>query len=177
MLLPNYKKTNFKQFTASCRQFGFTLVELLLYLGLVSIFLVLMSGIFFSTLEVETRTYNMTDITTDGQFIINRLNYDVMRATEIVLPTDPGDTATVLQLLIDGENYIFDVDNGILEVTNSNGTFALNSNDIQVTNISFTRLGNLSGRNSIDINLELTTVAEETSGPRSEIFNTTISLR
>lgn len=69
---------------------AFTIVELLLYMGIMAIFLVVLTDIWVSAMEALTRTENVAAITSDGRYILARLAYDV------------GQTGTVNYVLTGG---------------------------------------------------------------------------
>lgn len=70
---------------------GFTIIELLLYMGLLAVFLLVMTDIWVSAMEALTRTESVAAITTDGRYILARLAYDV------------GQTGTINYVLTGGK--------------------------------------------------------------------------
>src|SRR3989344_9039760 len=65
---------------------GFTLVELLIAMGLLSILLVVFTSIFAETLAMQLRSETISNLQTDGQFISARLLHDFNQATAVTTP-------------------------------------------------------------------------------------------
>lgn len=130
---------------------GFTLVEVLLYMGLFSIFLVSLSWIFHAMLDVQLASYSTSAVETDGRFLLSRFHYDVPRATSLVTPASIGESATSLQLVIQGEQYTYTVNGNVLQLTNSTGIYTLHSPDTIVTSFVVKRMGNVNGKNAVII--------------------------
>lgn len=152
---------------------GFTLVETLLYLALFSFFLLVVTEIFLSTLEAQTRANTNSIIEQDGQFIINRFAYDLKRANTVLIPANPGDNSNLLQLEINGEVFVYQLNNNQLELTNNLGTQQLNQSQTEITNLNFSRLGNFDGKNMIVIDFRV----DSQSNRQFEDFQTAIGTR
>jgi len=157
---------------------GFTLIELLIYIGLLSIFLVVLSQIFGSVLDAQLESQSTSAVHRDGRFILSKLTYDVHRANSIVLPASLGASSTSLQLDISGINT-YSLNNGNLELTNSLGTNNLNSADTTVSNLNFTRIGNsvANAKNTVRITYTITSKIVRPKGLETKDFQTTIGIR
>lgn len=156
---------------------GFTLVELLIFMGIFSVFILILTDIFVSVLDVQTESESISAVEQDGRFILSRLIYDVERSQSLNLPVNIGDTSDTLQTVIDGINYLYRLSGSDLILENDEGINKLNSFDSNVSSINFKRLGNMSGKNTIKINFTLTSKAERKSGPEVKNFETTIGIR
>ncbi|OGD08246.1 hypothetical protein A2397_05525 [Candidatus Amesbacteria bacterium RIFOXYB1_FULL_44_23] len=135
---------------------GFTIVELLIYMGLLSILLVVLGGLFGSVLETQLETQSVSVIDQDNRFIDARLVYDVHRATDVITPAGAGQTSSFLSLNIGGSTYTYSVSNGQLQLTIAGNTQAVSSYGTQVSDFLVTRLGNPSGKPSLRFNYTLT---------------------
>ena len=157
---------------------GFTLIELLIYMGLLSIILVVLSQIFGSILDAHLESQASSSVHRDGRFILSKLTYDVHRANSIVLPASLGASSTSLQLDISGINT-YSLNNGNLELTNSLGTNNLNSGDTTVSNLNFTRIGNsaANAKNTVRITYTITSKIVRPKGMETKDFQTTIGIR
>jgi len=157
---------------------GFTLVELLIYMGLLSIILVVLSQIFGSILDAQLESEATSSVHRDGRFILSKLTYDVHRANSIVLPASLGASSTSLQLDISGINT-YSLNNGNLELTDSLGTNNLNSGDTIVSNLTFTRIGNsvANAKNTVRIFYTVTSKVIRPKGLETKDFQTTIGIR
>jgi len=172
-----FKKTNILS------RKGTTLVELLLYMGILAILLTVLTSIFVSVLDVQSESNAVSSVEQDGNYILARLNYDIHRAQNINIPTANGEVNSIFQIVIDGVNYTYNIDgnnnlvltfinNGILEINN------LNSYGSSVSNLSVERLGFTGGKeNSLRITFTLTSRTKRISGFETKSFETNLSLR
>lgn len=157
---------------------GFTMVELLLYMSLLAILLVVLTTLFSQILDTRLESEADSSVSSDGQFILSRLAYDIGRADAILIPIVLGDQTNSLQLIINGVNYTYTMNSNNLSLTDTIGTAKLNTIDTHISNLIFTRLGNPSGKNTIQIQFTLTSTVLRTSGGSDvENFQTTIGLR
>jgi Tfp pilus assembly protein PilW len=154
-------------------QKGFTIVELVLYGALVTILLSIVSQLFVSTLDVQESSESYSAVQQDGRYILSRISYDVKRATAITAPSTLGSPASSLTLTINAVPYTCSLTAGNLLC----GGVQLNSYGSTVSALSFTRYGNVGGKNSIQMSFTLTSVVRRNSGPESRSFSTTVGLR
>lgn len=100
---------------------AFTIVELLLYMGLMAIFFTVLTDIWVSAMEALTRTENVAAITSDGRYILARLAYDVGQTGEVnYILSDGNLTAGGVQL----NSYATSVES--FTVTAIDNTFKIN---------------------------------------------------
>ncbi len=156
---------------------GFTIVEMLLYIGLLSIMITIMTGLFTSLLDVQLESEAASFVEADSRFLFSRFAYDIARATSITTPATLGSSSSSMTLLIDGVTYTYTIDNGALVLSSAMGTSTLTSFGTQISDITFTRLGNLDGKHAIQIHFTLASITERVSGPEEKTVQTTISLR
>lgn len=152
------------------------MVELILYIGLLSIMLVLLTSLFSTSIDLQLESRSTSTLDQDTRFIMTRLGYDVNRATNISTPT-LGTTDTSITLVIGGENFVYSVQNGNLILTTPGGTQQLNGYDTTVASVSFQRLGNASGKNSVQMILTLNSRTQLTKGTESKTITTTFTTR
>jgi len=146
-------------------------------MGLMSIFIFTLTEIFLSVLELQTESQQTTSVESDGRFILNRLNYDISRASNITTPGSLGEATSSAVLVVSGVNYTYDGTENDFILINDFGNDQLNSNGTQISNVSFTRLGNLGGKNNLQIKFRLTSTAKRPSGAEIKDFQTTMGLR
>jgi len=156
---------------------GFTMVELLLYMSLLTILLIVLTTLFVQILDVRLESEADSSTSSEGQFIMSRLAYDIGRADAVLIPTVLGDQTNSLQLTISGINYNYVINSNNLTLTDAIGTEKLNTTDTRISNLTFTRLGNTSGKNTIRLQYAITSSVSRISGPQVENFQTTIGLR
>ncbi|MBI2611957.1 prepilin-type N-terminal cleavage/methylation domain-containing protein [Candidatus Gottesmanbacteria bacterium] len=156
---------------------GFTLIELLLYMGILSILLFIITNVFVSILDVQLESQATSGVIQDSQFIISRLGYDIKRTENITTPANPGDISNILNLSIDGINYIYQLNNGDLELNDEISTNKLNSFETNVSNLSFQRTGNATEGATIKLNFTLTSKTQRNNIYETKTIQTTLGLR
>lgn len=155
---------------------GSTLVEMLIYMGIFSILLVVFLQIFSMTLDSQKESQNTSSIAQDGKFIIARLSYDIPEAQTIVSPTLGGQDS-ILQLTKGSDTYTYGITNNNLTLTTGSEIDRLNSANTTVSNISFKRLGNSGGKNTIQVRFTITGIVLGNKNSDTETFQTTIGQR
>jgi hypothetical protein len=155
-------------------QRGVTLVELLLYMGLFSGFLVLLSGLFISILDVQQESVDTARIEQDSQYLFSRLQYDLLRADDVLQPAENGQSDDVLVLLIDDVELVYMLDGSRVSISSASSAFRpLTSPEVTASNLSFQRLGNEEGYPSIRAELTLQSTTQGTSVPETrDLFYT-----
>lgn len=124
--------------TGRKRQNGFTLIEILLYLGLFSL---VVGGLLFMTygvIEGSGRIQSKVSIHEEAAFLIQKFNWALTGATSISVLS-----STTLQVmkpsLLTQSPLVFALNSGDLTLTrNGMATTTLNSASIAVTNLVFT---------------------------------------
>ncbi len=161
-------------------QKGFTVVELMIYMGLLTVVLGILTTVFVDSLDVQLESEADSSVSQDGNYILAKLAYDIHRATSITSPPTLGGTNTSFQINIGGVDYSYSLNGGNLEVNDGVITNTLNSYSTNVSNFSVTRLGNSgSGKveNSLRISFTLTSKTLKNTGAKTKDFQTSISLR
>ena len=156
---------------------GFTIVELLIYTTILLGLLYIFTSMFGSILDVQLESETQSAIIQDSGYIFARLSYDIGRANSIQIPSSLGASSSLLTLGINGVDSTYSLSNGTLLLTRASDSAALNSFGTTVSNISFRRYGNVSGKNSISVSYTLTATTQRTGGSESQDFQSTIGLR
>lgn len=158
---------------------GFTMVELLLYMGLLGIFMTVLTTMFTSVLDVQLESEAVSSVAQDGRYLLSRLTYDIHRANSIIAPVNLGEpSSTSLSLNIDGVVTSYTITNGNLVMSNDNGNNNLNGFDTEVSGLTVTRLGNSGGKNTLTLEFTLTGKAiRPGNNLETKTYQTTIGLR
>jgi len=160
---------------------GFTLVELLLYIGIFSILVVSLFQLFTSIIDTQAESQSSSSVFLDGQYILNRFKYDMQRAKSIITPSSSGKQGITAKVSIDNGTYTYSLVDGNLTLTNDVAltTGQLNSADTTVSNLNFARLSDTQGKNTdtLTISLRLTSNIIKRGGPNTENFKTTVGIR
>lgn len=112
---------------------GYTLVELLIYISIVSIALIVFMNFMTDVSRNAARDRVTKDVSQNARLILDNITRDVRNATNLT-----GTTATVLKLNSDAVEYSRDVTNNTVTVKNASGTQAITSNTVKVTALTFT---------------------------------------
>ena len=163
---------------------GFTLIELVIYMGVFSILIGVLSSLFGSIVEVQLESTATSNVNQDGRYLLSKLLYDVKSASAsataaaIVVPANPGDQTSTLQITVNSINYTYSLDaNGNLQVVNgsTNQTDVLNSYNTSVSGLTFTRIGNGGSNDTVNVAYTIKSRTKESSGqPDTESFQTTL---
>jgi prepilin-type N-terminal cleavage/methylation domain-containing protein len=160
-------------------QKGFTLIELIIFMGIFSILIMVLFQLLTSIIDVQTESQTTAYVSQDGRYILNKFTYDLRNATSIVSP-NIGNQAQTLVISDGVATYTYNLSNGDLIFTNSalNFTDQLNSANTTVSNLNFLRLADTQGKeNTITISFTLNSKTVKRSGADSESFRTTIGTR
>ncbi|MBI4033248.1 MAG: prepilin-type N-terminal cleavage/methylation domain-containing protein [Candidatus Blackburnbacteria bacterium] len=169
-----------QQFNNSRLPRGVTLVELLIYMGILSIFLVVLTDMFASILELRRESEATSSVEQDGRYILSRMAYDIPRATDISTPPQIGQTRSNLKMTIGGFLYEYAESGGNLELSNDLGINYLNSSETTISNPTFQRIANtgVSGtKDTIKIQFTITSKTTRPGGAETKTFQTTIGRR
>ncbi len=158
-------------------QAGFTMVEMLMYMGLLSLLLVVMVDLFSSSLDVQLETEATSSVDWDEKVILQRLTNDIHKAQSITQPQLGATPSGTLQLVIDGITYTYATGSGTFTIASASASNSLNSFNTTTSFVSFQRLGNSGGKNTIQIILTKKSRAVLTSGTETRTVQTTVGLR
>ena len=159
---------------------GFTLVEILLYMGLLAILLVVLTEILVSILAVKIESEATSSVEQDSRFILSRMVYDISRATDISFPPQIGQTRSNLKMTVGGFLYEYAENGGNLQLINDLGTNNLNSSETTISNPSFQRIANTAvpdTKDTIKIQFTITSKTTRSQGPETKTFTTTVGRR
>lgn len=157
---------------------GMTLIELIIYMGLLSIFLVVLTSVFSSIINVQLESKSVSSVEEDGRYLLNRLTYDLRRASSITTPASIGGSGSTLALVIDGSTYTYSQSGTDLRLVSPAGTDIINSIDTQISNLNFTRIGNVSGKNTIVVSFTITSATKKMGDlAETKDIETTIGIR
>ena len=161
-------------------QKGVTILELVLYMAILSGLLVILTSIFVAALDVQMESSATSSVEEDGNYILAKLAYDIHRAQSISIPPSNGATSTgSFEIVIDGINYTYATDaNNNLILTNNTGANNLNNYNSGISNFSIQRLGNAGGaEDTLRISFVITSRDKRISGYEVRNFSTNLSLR
>ncbi len=155
---------------------GHTVVEVSIYMILISLFIMLITQTFVAILNTRLETRSYSHVGQDGRLILTRLAYDMRRASALVTPASQGDSGATLVLTIDGSPATYSLASGVLLVDYGSGDIALNGSGTVISSLSFTRLGS-GARATVQTEFTVTSTAQEADGAETRNFQTTTAIR
>ncbi|GEM_PF-1930298 len=162
---------------------GFTLIELVVYLALVSGILVTATSFAWNIINSRTKAFAVQEVAQNGRFISERLVQVVHQAMKIVEP-QPGESSERLLLTMresadDPTKFIFS--DGRLFMARGDGEpLVMNSDQVFVKSLRFVNLSpsNAKSQNlKIIIELEHVNPENRQEWRAAEIFTTAVELR
>ncbi|MBU1164650.1 prepilin-type N-terminal cleavage/methylation domain-containing protein [Patescibacteria group bacterium] len=145
-----------KQFTINNLQLtnkGFTLIELIIYIAIVSIILVSITYLILDVLGSQTKSYAHLEIEQNLRFIKQTMSADVKSAQDINTLTA---TSLILENGVDDITYTFDtVENKITRQVGSLPAEDITTNEVVVIG-NFSNLSYLSRSRNIRVHLDIT---------------------
>lgn len=142
-------------------QTGFTLIELILYIALVSIFIT--GAIFFAwdVIYGREKAFQQQIVEQNSRAILARIAYEIRRASDI-----NSVTSSSIQLENGVNDTTISLSSGTVQTTTGGaGPFSLSSNQVVVTDLSFTNLTSANNNtNNIDISITVRQAQAVVSG-------------
>jgi len=137
---------------------GFTLIEFLIYIAIVSSILVLMSGFLWNIVFGDIKENAYQEVQQNGRFALTKISQEIKKATGINNPP-AGSSANSLSLVMADPPLnptVFDVADGKLRITQGTaGPYELTSDAVIVSNLQFTNLSYLNTPGTIRIEISI----------------------
>lgn len=158
-------------------QKGYTLVELVLYMGLLMTFIGVLTSLFGNAVDIQLDSESNAVVSQDATYILSRLTYDMHRAQTVVSPASSGAVSQALVIKINNVNYTYGRDlNGNLTYSNNLGNFILTTHTASISALTFTNVSNAaSTQDTVKINMIITSTIPGTT--EQQEINTTLGLR
>ncbi len=162
---------------------GFTLVEMVLYVSLCSIFLLTLSTLLTFLLETRVRSQAIAEVNQQGSQIMNMMTQTIRNGRSIQVPSIGTSSSTLsITTAVPLRNpTIFDVSNGVMRIKEGSSTgIPLTNSRIKVTAINFQNVSSAASTEKI-IRISFT-IDHVNLGGRSEYtftktFNGSATLR
>jgi type II secretory pathway pseudopilin PulG len=164
---------------------GFTLVELLLYLGITSIMILVISAFVQVMFESRAKHQTVTEVEQQGQIIMNMITQSVRKGRAICTPTINATSNTTLSVDTGtgcGANAptIYDINAGVLRLKEASATqVALTNSRVAASGFSARDLTVAGGKRSVRITFTLSYAGGSTKNEYtySKVFQASGSLR
>lgn len=123
---------------------GFSLLELLIYIAILSILMVVISNILISFLKANGQSQSKNEVNSSIRFVGELLRQDIRNASSVSEPASPaGTSSSTLILTRNGVTITYDTSGGILRrQENGNPTVDVTNSKVLVGTPIFTRIEN-----------------------------------
>lgn len=127
---------------------GFTLLELLIYISLVSIISLVLSRMFITINSGKAKISSKSVVDSNIRFAVEKINQDLRSATSITLPASAGATSTSIIIEINSTTITYDVstDGHLRRKVNTSTPELITEDGVEVNTTTkpmvFTRLEN-----------------------------------
>lgn len=154
------KRLDIKQNSA-----GFTLVELILGMGLFTILLGVLLRVFVSSVELRLESEAESAVTQDARFLVNRMRLDTRQASAIIEPALPGVTSQNLRLEINGVEveYLVNTDNKLVRREGVEEVEVVGSG-ARIAGMNVEMIGEDTGTKTVRIEANLESVGQTVEG-------------
>jgi len=157
------------------KQNGFTLIEVMIYGLIFSLFLLFATQIFLTIKNTTANSFVMVNLQENYTRILSDLSQTIRGAQNVISPV-PGSSQDFLSLN-DGD-LVYQIESGVLKKVVNGDSMALTDEGVSVSAISFENIGEATQTASIKIQMTLNSnYLLEAGRLVSEDFQTTISLR
>jgi hypothetical protein len=166
-----------KNFTKYFLPKGLSLIELIIYMGILSVLLGVLSGVFGTVIDVQNESKSYSSVDQDGRYILAKLSYDFQSlnsATDSM--SVPNSGTLILTFALPAKTYTYNLNGSNLMLTDSEGSNQLNSFDTSISHLSFQRIGNGGNSDTIRISFRITSKNNRQGGTGFKDFQTTLGM-
>lgn len=136
---------------------GLTVLELLLYIGIASVIMGIMSSLYIAIIQSQIRIESRAALTRENEFLTSKLEYYIQHSSSILAPL-PGQESDQLQIKDSQTNtqYNFQEYSGKLTIQYDTSEYTLSSTDVTMSNFHVTNTGYDNTRGLAQISYTLT---------------------
>ena len=160
-------------------QTGFTLIELLIYIAIFAMVLAIAVDLFFRSQILETQVAQHQEVDRNARVVLLEMTQTIRGATEVSSPV-LGASGATLSLNSNAIDYAVGA-NGILQKTDSGGTYDITTDGVVVEGLTFTTRGESGAGKpptvSISFTLRANTLVYGQATHISKAYQTTVQLR
>lgn len=140
---------------------GYTLLELLLYMVIVSVLLASVTAFFGATADARFKNQTISEINDQGQSIMDYMTQTIRNATSITTPAAAASGASLTLVVPTGSlsPTVFSLSGTTLQVKEgAAAAIALTNNDVRITSLTFTNLTRSGTSGNVQISFTLSYV-------------------
>ncbi|MCW1930558.1 MAG: type II secretion system GspH family protein [Candidatus Kerfeldbacteria bacterium] len=141
------------------RNNGFTILELLLYIGVTALMLSTIISFFFLFINGRTHNNAQREVEQQGGVIMQFIQDSIQQASSVTTPTpsNQGDVLEVSMYDVDYGTRTISIEHTDLIVEDLSGVYTLNSDTVEVSGLSFTNVASGTTRDSITVSFTVST--------------------
>lgn len=168
---------NLMKYLQKQKKSGFGLIEIIIYMGLLSIVLLVVTNLLISTSYFSQEEAARLEIQKNGRFIMERIIRDLENCTQVITPADSNPTNNLICSSDSGQiTYQLTADR--LTRTDSISTESATGNLVKIDAIAFNRIANLGGQVSIKMEITVNYIGQILGNRNiAQTFTTTYSLK
>lgn len=152
---------------------AFTLVELLLYMGILGILLSILSTLFVNIVNANLSSKSFSLIDIEANTISNKIKYDIRNSSQMITPSTTGSTSSQLVIVKDSQNITYSLSSTDLNKQAGVDNNKINSNLVKINSLTFKKIGS----QAVLVTYEIQSVPTPFSGVEIKTFNTLVTLR
>jgi type II secretory pathway pseudopilin PulG len=131
---------------------GFTIIEFIVYISILSIAIVAMGLVSINVFSVGARTNAIQEVTHNGRFVMHKIGLTINEANSLVAPETQGQSLHLTFSDPLKDPTIFDVSDGKLRITEGSGEpIELTTSKVNVDQILFKKVADNSVKVEINI--------------------------
>lgn len=137
---------------------AFTLLEIILYIGLLTLFLAITGGIAINIIFNKTKLSVIQEVSQNGRFAMEKIYNSIINSDGVNVPIS-GQSGAVLSLVVADSlknPTIFDLSSGILRIKEGNSQpVDLTSDKVIVTSLSFSNVSYTNTPGTIKVQMSI----------------------
>jgi|GEM_PF-1955181 len=155
---------------------GYTLIELLVYIGVFALVAVGLTTTFVAVTRVQTEQTSDVEIDQQSAFLLSRLQDYIANASLIDIPVSaPTSTLRLRVPAHTSDPTVITVTGGVVYVAQGAGTpQPLTSNKVSVSNLTFTRQANPGSHDSVSLSFRMSPVGSILANAIAEAFQLSV---
>jgi type II secretory pathway pseudopilin PulG len=121
---------------------GFSLLEFILYIAILSLMSVVLAGTFLSLVRGRSQADARSEVNSNARFAMDRMIGDVASASAVAIPATASPT-NQLQLSVGGQTISYSLSSGhLLRTVDANPADQITGNAVAISSLTFTRSEN-----------------------------------
>ena len=148
----------------------------MIYVGVFTIVVVAFIGVFVTIVRIQTNQSASTEVEGQSQYLLQQIQYYVENSSLVDIPQDTATTTLVLRMAnLSLDPTTISLSSGTLYIQQgANSSQALSSPKVAVSGLSFTRHGNPSGHDSVNVAMTVAYNSTNVQQAFSQALQTTI---